>query len=79
MMVCVNLRIKFGSLSGKSGSLSSFQILGTMSLQKISLKMNMNYALAIGPSALDKAGGVLTGHFLLNALIPLSSSAKVKN
>ncbi len=36
-------------------------------------------ALAIGPSALHKTGGMLTGHFLLNALILLSSSPKVKN
>ncbi len=56
-----------------------FQILGTMSLQNILLMMNMNYALAIAPSALHNAGGLLTCQFLFNALIPLSSSLKVKN
>ncbi len=49
-----------------------------MSLQAILLKMNKNYALAVGPSALHKSGGILTGHFLLNAVILLSSSPVVK-
>ncbi len=57
---------------------ASFQILETMSLQMISLMMNRNKAITIAPSALHKAGGMFTGHFLLNALILLSSSPKVK-
>ncbi len=58
---------------------ASFQILETMSLQMMSLMMNRNNALTIAPSAFHKAGGMLTGHFLLSVLIPLSSSPKVKN
>ncbi len=58
---------------------ASFQILGTMSLQMIVLMMSRNCALTIALNALHKAGGVLTGHFLRNALIPLSSSPIVKN
>ncbi len=60
-------------------TVASFEIPGTMSLQEILLNKNMQYALAIGLSALHKAGGMLTGHFRLNVLILLSSSPKVKN
>ncbi len=41
--------------------LSSFQIHGATPLEKFLLKLNSSLALAIGPSALKKVGGMSAG------------------
>ncbi len=61
---------------------ASFQIPGTTPLEKLSLKMDYNSALAIGPSALRKVGGMSSGpaaHLLwLHACMVVSSLEVVK-
>ncbi len=59
-----------------------FQIPGTTPLEKLSLKIDNNSALAIGPSALRKVGGMSSGPaapFLRMARMAMSSAGRASS